>query len=402
MKYAILVGDGMADWPVDELGGKTPLETAKKPNMDWIAANGSGGKAVTVPKGMEPGSDVANMSLMGYDPKKHYIGRGPFEALSYGVELAPDEVAFRCNFVTVIDGIMADYSAGHIKTEESRIFANVLNAEFGSDKIKFYAGVSYRNLMVVKEELISEGKGKLKCTPPHDISNKKIDKYLPKGKGAGFILSLMEKSAGILSGHELNRLKKNPANMIWLWGYGKKPSMTVFKERFGIKGGIISAVGLLKGIGKSIGMDVIDVPGATGYYDTDYSAKARYAIDALKRMDLIFVHVEAPDEAGHNGDLKNKILAIENFDEKVVGPILDYLRLQGGYRVLVVPDHPTPLKVRTHVDDPVPFSICGTGIFVDNMQSFTEKESDKGIYGIVSGCGLIDLLIKDQRVTSNE
>lgn len=393
MKYAIFVGDGMADWPVDELDGRTPLEVSRKPNMDWICQNGSGGKAITVPKGMEPGSDIANMSILGYDPKKYYFGRGPFEAASYGVELAEDEVAFRCNFVTVTDGTMVDYSAGHIKTQESATLMEVLNRELGGEGIRFYPGVSYRNLMVIKEDLL---KGKLRCTPPHDILGKKINKYLPKGKGTETILSLMEKSVDILSKQELNQvkidLKENPANMIWLWGQGKRAKMPLFKDRFGVTSGIISAVGLLKGIGRCIGMEVIDVPGATGYYDTDYNAKAQYAIDALKRLDLIFIHVEAPDEAGHNGDLRNKILAIENFDQKVVGPVLEYLKSLGEYRVLVLPDHATPLKVRTHVDDPVPFAICGTGISIDNMQFFTEKEAEKGGYGVVMGDGLGDLL----------
>jgi len=396
MKYAILVGDGMADVPIEELSGRTVLETARTPNMDWIAKNGSGGRAVTVPHGMEPGSDVANMSIIGYNPKEVYSGRGPFEAASYGIGLAEDEVAFRMNFVTVTDNTMVDYSAGHISTRDSQIFADVLNKELVIPGVKFYAGVSYRNLVVIKENLLDEGNGILECTPPHDISGQKIDKYLPKGKGAKFILLLMERSVEILSRHDLNQvkidLKENPANMIWLWGYGKKPSLQGLKERYGVSSGIISAVGLLKGIGKVLGMEVIDVPGATGYYDTDYSAKARYAIEALKRMDLIFVHVEAPDEAGHNGDLRNKILAIENFDSKVVGPILEYLKSIGNYRVLVLPDHPTPVKLMTHTDTPVPFAMCGTGTESDNMQAFTEKESDKGGFGTVNGWDLMGML----------
>jgi 2,3-bisphosphoglycerate-independent phosphoglycerate mutase len=396
MKYAILVGDGMSDWPIAELGGKTVLAASHKPNMDWIAKNGSGGRAITVPKGMEPGSDVANMSILGYNPKKYYSGRGPFEALSYGISVAEDEIAFRMNFVTVIDGVMVDYSAGHIKTHESKVFADLLNKEIGEDGIKFYAGVSYRNLLVIKKDLLNDGDGELRCVPPHDISGKRIQGYLPKGQGAKKLLSLMEKSVDILSKHELYQvkvdLKQNPANMIWLWGHGGKPCLPLFKDRFGVSGGIISAVGLLKGIGRAIGMEVINVPGATGYYDTDYNAKASYAIDALKRMDLIFVHVEAPDEAGHNGDLKNKILAVENFDNKVVGPMLEYMRASGDYRILVLPDHPTPVSIRTHAADPVPFAICGTGINSDGMNAFTEKEADNGGYGTIAGDTLGDML----------
>jgi 2,3-bisphosphoglycerate-independent phosphoglycerate mutase len=396
MKYAILVGDGMSDWPITELGGKTVLEACHTPCMDWIAKNGRGGKARTVPEGMEPASDVANMSILGYDPKKYYSGRGPFEALSYGVNIEDDEIAFRMNFVTVNDGVMVDYSAGHIKTEESKIFTDLLNKELAEKGIKFYAGVSYRNLMVINKKLLNSGEGELKCTPPHDISGKKIDDFLPKGKGALRILSLMNRSVDILSKHKIYKdkvaLNENSANMIWLWGYGGKPSLPLFKERFGVSAGIISAVGLLKGIGRAIGMEVIDVPGATGYYDTDYNAKARYAINALNRLDLIFVHVEAPDEAGHNGDLKNKILAIENFDKKIVGPILEHLRTQGEYRILVLPDHPTPLSIRTHADDPVPFAICGKGIEKDEMNSFTEEEADKGGYGTVEGNKIGEIL----------
>lgn len=398
MKYAILVGDGMADWPIDELGDKTPLEASRKPNMDWIAKNGLGGLSVTIPKGMEPGSDVANMSLLGYNPKVYYSGRGPFEALSCGITLNDDEIAFRCNFVNVTNNVMVDYSAGHIKTEESDVFIKALNKELAGKGIKFHTGISYRNIMIIKKDLLEDGKEKLQCTPPHDIFGKKIDEYLPKGRGAEKIFSLMQKSIEILSKCKNTnsdlKIKNHSANMIWLWGYGGKPTLPLFKDRFGVTGGIISAVGLLKGIGKSIGMEVIDVPGATGYYDTDYSAKARYAIDALKHLDLIFVHVEAPDEAGHNGDLKNKILAIENFDQKVVGPILDFLRSQGEYRILIAPDHPTPVKIRTHTDESVPFAICGMGISADNMQAFTEKEAKKGSYSKIEGYKLGEILCR--------
>ena len=398
MKYAVLVGDGMADYPIKELKGKTPLEFSRTPNMDWIAKNGSGGKALTIPKGMEPGSDVANLSALGFDPKEYYSGRGPLEAASMNIKLAPDEVVFRCNLVTVYDGVMRDYSAGHIPTKESVEFMDLLNRELGEEGIGFYPGVSYRNLMVIKENLLDQGRGKLKCIPPHDISGRKIKRYLPKGKGALKLRSIMEKSVDILIKHEINQikldLKENPANMIWLWGQGKKSKLPLFKESFGVTAGIISAVGLLKGIGKSLGMEVIDVPGATGYYDTDYNAKAKYAIDALNRLDLIFVHVESPDEAGHNGDLRNKILAIENFDHKIVGPIFRWLQANGEYRILVLPDHPTPLKLRTHIADPVPFALCGEGITQDDMMVFTEKGAGKGSLGILPGAKLMELLIK--------
>lgn len=396
MKYAVLVGDGMADYPIKELDGLTPLEKSRTPNMDWIAKNGSGGKAVTVPRRMKPGSDIANLSILGVDPKEYYSGRGPLEAASMGIDLSPDEVAFRCNLVTVNGGVMDDYSAGHVPNNESEVLMDILNKELGREYIKFYHGVSYRNLMVIKDSLLEDGRSALRCVPPHDISGKKIKGYLPKGKGSSKLRELMEKSVSILKKHEINQvkldLKENPANMIWLWGQGKKPSFPSFKEKFGVTSGIISAVGLLKGIGKCLGMEVIDVPGATGYYDTDYNAKAQYAIGALARLDLIFVHVEAPDEAGHNGDLRNKIIAIENFDEKVVGPILEWLKGQGEYKILILPDHPTPLRLRTHVSDPVPFAICGKDTAQDKMEMFTEKQSKKGSFGSVLGSKLMELV----------
>ena len=292
---------------------------------------------------------------------------------------------------------MADYSAGHIKTQESIELMGLLARKMGSEKIKFSPGVSYRNLMIISEQLLQQGKGKLKCIPPHDITGKKIKKYFPHGKGATELCSLMEASADILSGNEINKVKidlgENPGNMIWLWGGGKKPQLPLFMDKYGISGGMISAVGLLKGIGKCIGMEIIDVPGATGYYDTDYQGKARGAISALEKMDFVFVHVEAPDEAGHNGDLRNKILAIENFDQKVVGSILGYLRRTGNYRIMVLPDHYTPLQVRTHVGDPVPFVLCGTGVPADNMRFFTEEEAAQGSLSEVTGYNLINMLV---------
>ena len=292
---------------------------------------------------------------------------------------------------------MEDYSAGHIKTAETDKLIEALNHELSEDGIKFYPGVSYRNLMVIKEDLLTDGKGELFCVPPHDISGKKIKKFLPKGKGAKKICQLMEKSVAVLNRHEINKVKidlqENPANMIWLWGYGKKPKFDSFKEKYGVTAGIISAVDLLKGMGKCLDMKVIDVPGATGYYDTDYNAKADYAINALEELDFIYVHVEAPDEAGHNGDLRNKILAIERFDEKVVGKLLNWLRGQGEYRILVLPDHPTPIKLKTHTSDPVPFAICGSRITKDDIAEFTEKETARGAYGKVAGHCLLDKMI---------
>jgi len=398
MKYAVLIGDGMADYPVKELNGMTPVEAAKTPNMDWIAQMGSGGRAVTVPKGMTPGSDVANMSIFGFEPEKYYSGRGPLEAASMNIELKAGQIAFRCNFVTVSDGIMVDYSASHISSNEGAILINILNEELAEEGVKFYAGISYRNLMVIEDDKLTQGRGDLHCTPPHDITGRKIKKYLPKGRGQDKLRQLMQRSVDILVSHEINKvkldLKENSANMIWLWGQGKKPNFPPFEERFGKKAGIISAVDLLKGMGKSMGMEVIEVPGATGYYDTDYTAKAEYAIDALNRLDIVFVHVEAPDEAGHNGDLRNKVLAITNFDNKIVGPVIKWLKSQNEYRIMTLPDHPTPLSLRTHTSVPVPFAICGKGIAKDAMEVFSEKEALKGGFGLIPGAKVMRLLIE--------
>jgi len=313
MKYVVIVGDGMADFPISELNNKTPLEIARTPHFDTIAKIGCGGLARNVPKGMDPASDVANLSILGYDPKECYSGRGPLEAIDMGIELQPNQVAFRCNFVTISDGMMADYSAGHISNEEGTVLIDLLNKELGADSVQFYQGMNYRNIVVIDEAKLEDGSGTLHCVPPHDITGKPINANIPRGKGSEFLIGLMEKAANILGTCEINKVRidhgENPANMIWLWGYGKTPQMVSFQERFGVRGAVISAVKLLKGIGKALKMDVIDVPGATGYYDTNYKGKAEHCLKALSEgCDYVFVHIEAPDEAGHNGDLHKKYL----------------------------------------------------------------------------------------------
>jgi len=403
MKYLVLVGDGMADRPLKELEGATPLEVARTPNMDLIAREGMVGNAVTVPEGLQPASDVANMALLGYDPRKYYSGRGPLEAANMNITLKESDVAFRCNLVTISDDKMADYSAGHITNKEAEVIIKFIDKKLGSDAIKFYPGISYRHLAVIdsakiglkKEDLLSAA-----CTPPHDILGKPIARYLPHGAASGYLTDLMLKSKDSLSRHDVNRVRvdlgENPANMIWLWGQGVKPDMPSFKEKFNVTGSIISAVDLIKGLGKIIGLEPIDVPGATGYYDTDYLAKAKYALESLKNKDFVFVHVEAPDEAGHNGDLREKIAAIENFDKLVVGTVLNAFKDKSeDFRILVVPDHATPLSVRTHTRDPIPFAMYGKGISKDDIDSYNEVAAKKSSLFIEDGFKILEMFFKE-------
>jgi 2,3-bisphosphoglycerate-independent phosphoglycerate mutase len=397
MKYIVLVGDGMSDYPLAELGERTPLEAARTPNMDIIARNGFLGRAKTIPDKMSPASDVANISIMGYDPQKLYTGRGPLEAANLGVELEDEDVAFRCNLITASGDILEDYSAGHIKSKEAGILIKFLDSALGTNRIRFYPGVSYRHLLVIKRGA-EERLDQLKCKPPHDIAGQSISKNLPKGDGAEIITGIMQGSRELLQRQEINLvrvdLKENPANMIWLWGQGKKPAMPRFSDRFGLKGGVISAVDLIKGLGRILGMEVINVPGATGYYDTDYLGKGKAAVESLKNNDFVFVHVEAPDEAGHNGDLREKITAIERFDSLVVGTVLEAFKLHKDFRVLVLPDHATPVSLRTHVSDPVLFGIYGAGIDAGSFQAYSEKEAAKSGLYFDKGHELMEYFIK--------
>ncbi|MBU0759693.1 MAG: cofactor-independent phosphoglycerate mutase [Candidatus Omnitrophica bacterium] len=402
MKYIVLVGDGMGDRPIEELDGKTPLESAKTPNMNFIAEKGRVGLTNMIPASLAPASDVANLSILGYNPRKYYTGRGPLEAANMGIDIKDDEVAFRCNLVTISDLKMVDYSAGHISSEEAATLINELNSRMGREDMRFYAGVSYRHLLVFKTKDKEDLKGflRIKCMPPHDITGNNIKKYLPrKGEHADFINRLMEESREVLTGHEVNKvrldLKENPANTIWLWGQGTRPSMPRFSEHFGVEGSIISAVDLIKGIGKTIGLRVIDVPGATGYYDTNYLGKAQYALDSLKDRDFVFVHVEAPDEAGHNGDLREKIAAIEKFDKLVVGTVLDRFKSSNEeFRILVLSDHATPISLRTHSRDYVCFAMYGTDIEQDSIMYFNEREARSSKFRIDRGYELMEFFIK--------
>ncbi len=364
MKYIILVGDGMADRPLKSLGYKTCLQKAHTPNMDRLAQEGEAGKVRTIPHGFEPGSDVANLSILGYDPVKYYSGRAPLEAAYRGIRLDPGDVAFRCNLVTLKfsasgsmdSAVMQDYSAGHITTGEAAALIRDINRRLGTEEIVFYPGMSYRHLMIWRN-----GKYRMRCTPPHDITGKKVRNYLPVGKGADVLRSLMDKSTDILLSNRVNknRIAKGlkPANSLWFWGQGRKLSVPEFRHKFNLQGALISAVDLTKGLGIYAGFNILNVKGATGYIDTNYAGKARAALRALKTFDLVYVHVEAPDEAGHNGDVNAKIQAIEDFDSKVVGMILNAAGKLKDLSILLLPDHFTPIRLKTHTGEPVPFVI---------------------------------------------
>lgn len=394
MKYIILLGDGMADYPIPELGDRTPLQAADTANMDMVAEKGICGMVKTIPDNMPPGSDVANLAVLGYDPEIYFTGRGPLEAGSMGVELASDDVAYRCNIVAVEAGVMVDYSSGHISSGESAELIALVEKELGSNEIKFHAGVSYRHLLVY-----SDGSESLRCTPPHDITGEKYEEYLPKGEGQEVIRELMERSRAILADHPVNKKRiaagKNPGNMIWPWGQGRAPEMPTLLEKYGFTGSVISAVDLIRGIGYYAGLDIILVPGATGYLDTNYLGKAEYALESLREQDFIWVHVEAPDEAGHAADIEAKVKAIEEFDSKVVGTILRGMESSGeDYMLLVLPDHLTPISVRTHVHGLVPFAACGAGIEKDTVDSFSEPAAGSGFTRFEDGHMLMSYLVE--------
>ncbi|RJP18423.1 MAG: cofactor-independent phosphoglycerate mutase [Deltaproteobacteria bacterium] len=379
-KYIILIGDGMADWPIPAIGNRTPLEAAEKPNMDFMAANGALGTVQVVPKEMYPGSDVSNLSILGYDPAAVYTGRSPLEAASIGISLGPDDVAVRCNVVALkndgSDSEMEDFSAGHISTAEAGELLRSLQDRVADKGVRFHTGVSYRHLMVWPG-----GMDGVKTTPPHDIHGKKITEYLPKGMGAELLLEIMEISREVFADHPVNRMRaaagKLPGNSVWLWGQGKAPRIPTFREKYGLTGSVVAAVDLIKGIGIYAGLRVIDVPGATGYIDTNYAGKAEYALRELERKDFVLIHVEAPDEAGHNGNTQDKIRAIERIDREMLSPLLSRAREKGDLRILLLPDHPTPVAIRTHAQEPVPFVFypAPSGLSATPGRRYTEAEA---------------------------
>lgn len=406
----------MADLPIPELGGKTVLQAADKPNLDFLTANGRSGLAVTVPEGYSPGSDVANMSIFGYDPAVYYTGRSPLEALSMGVSLSGNELAFRMNLITVgaadgtvseslsfSDAFIVDYSGGHITSGEAKQLVKAVEAEFGNDRFRFYPGISYRHLLVAQDNY---GKD-LALTPPHDITGQKAIDYLPDGSSAEAetYLKMMTASYSLLSAHPVNKKRvsegKLPANCIWLWGQGNAPVFEPFEKLHGKTGAVISAVDLLKGIGICAGLRVIEVEGATGFLDTNYGGKVDAAKAALKECDFVFVHIEAPDECGHIGDVKKKIQAVEDLDAQVIGPLLEYAKnADEPYRILVMPDHPTPVALKTHTSDPVPFVLYDTREpQVDAVQTFDEAAVSDGEFGILYAPELISLLISGEKET---
>ncbi|MBE7038961.1 MAG: cofactor-independent phosphoglycerate mutase [Ruminococcaceae bacterium] len=402
MKYIVVLGDGMSDYPVKELGNKTPLECAKKPRIDYLCQKGEIGLVSNVPKSLKPGSDVANLSAMGYDPEIYYSGRSPLEAVSMGVDIKETDVVFRCNVVTVSDEEnyedkrVVDHSADEITTEEARELIKAVNEAFKNEYLTFYPGVSYRHAMVW-----DKGSLNVELTPPHDILEKRLGDYIPKGDGADIIFDMMKKSYEILKNHPVNiaRVKKglNPANSIWIWGEGKKPKLESFKKLYGLDGAVISAVDLIKGIAICAELNSIDVEGATGNIHTNFDGKAKAAVDALKNgADFMYIHLEAPDECGHRHEIENKVKSIELIDEKIVGYIIDEMNKIGEkYKILVLPDHPTPLDLRTHTRDAVPYVLYDSTNEKDSIfSSYTEENAKKAAKYYDKGCKLLSEFLK--------
>lgn len=395
MKYAIIIPDGVADQPIAQLNGQTILQAAELPNIDGIVADGRIGLVQTVPKGFKPGSDVAIMSVLGYSPVKYYTGRAPLEAAAIDLQIDSDQMIFRCNLVTITDGVMADFSAGHISSAEARTLIDHLNQHLADDKTRFYAGVSYRHLMVTGP---ARQFAKLTTTAPHDITGLPAKDHLPGRSGSRLLRSLMIRSGQLLADHEINQVRsdlgENPANSIWLWGQGQAPTMPAFKDRFDLNGAVITAVDLLRGIAKLIGWQIIDVPGATGYIDTDYQGKGAAACEALDHYDLVCVHIEAPDEAGHSGDYEAKLQAIEQIDRHIVGPVLEKLKTFDQWRIMILPDHPTPVDVRTHTSQPVPFVIAGSGVPGSGKETFDENQAQQSDLRVERGWELMEYFLK--------
>ncbi len=394
MKYIVLIIDGAAGHPLPQRGGKTCLELAQTPNLDALVSKGALGLAQTVPQGMEPSSACACMSIMGYDPRVYYRGRSAIEALSMGISIGPGETVFRCNMVTVRDGKMQDYSAGHITTEEAGELVAALGANLGNENIRFYPGVSYRHILKLggHEEALEAV-----CTPPHDISGKPVAEYLPIGKGNEILRDLMQRSEPVLRDHPVNMARVSrgqpPATTIWLfWPSGQVPELPPFRQFYGLRAAMISGVDLLRGLAQMAGMEVVRIPGVTDGLDNDYVAQAEGAIKALAEQDLVIVHVEASDEAGHMGSMEDKIEAIEKTDREIISRLTAYT--ESELRLLIMPDHPTPIELKTHTGDPVPFLLAGPGFSSSGARRFTEAEARSANFFIQAGYGIIDRLIK--------
>ena len=393
-KYVLIVPDGAADDPQDMFGGKTVLEAADTPNIDKIAMEGRQGIVQTVPKGMQPGSDVAMMSVLGYDPQKNYTGRAPIEAVAQDIPLDTGDWVFRCNLVTTADGLMADHSAGHISTKEGTELIQEFGRLVNNPKIRFYPGLSYRHLCVIGGMDFS----KVETCPPHDFIGEKVSKILPKGKQADLLKELIAQSVQFFENHPINRvrkdLKENPVTSIWLWGQGQRAYLEKFSKVYGKAGVAITAVDLVRGLAKLIGFDLIRVEGATGYLDTNYAGKGQAAIEALKKYDFVLVHIEAPDEAGHNGSPHQKKKAIEMIDKHIVGPVYEAVRQYETWRILVMPDHPTPVEQRCHCNQPVPFAMAGTSVTGVLHKPFGETNSFASSFRIEKGADLMEYFLK--------
>ncbi len=404
MKYVVVLYDGMADYPVEALGGKTPMQKANKPIFDSLAKRGEVGLVRTIGEGLKPGSEIGNLTVMGYDPRKYFTGRSPLEAISIGVKMADDDISLRCNLVTLSDEenyddkTMVDYSAGDISSEEAAKIIKTVQQNFGGGEFDFYSGVSYRHCLIFHKGTIDLGT----MTPPHDISGRVVGPYISTSPNAQKLTSLMRKSYDLLKDHPVNieRIKqgKRPANSIWLWGEGTKPTLPPFSELYGVKGTVISAVDLLKGIGIAAGMQTPEVEGATGYIDTNFEGKANAAVDALKKdCDFAYIHIEAPDECGHRYEPENKVKAIEYIDSRVLPIVIKGLEEIGeDYKIMILPDHPTPLSTRTHASDPVPYMIYQKSKEKDSgVESINEESAKKTGNFIDAGYELMNKFIKE-------
>jgi 2,3-bisphosphoglycerate-independent phosphoglycerate mutase len=400
MKFALIIPDGSADEPQEILDGKTPLEAAFIPAMDAVASAGVVGRSNNTPQALPAGSDTANLSLLGYNPLEHFTGRAPLEAAAQGIELGPEDWAIRCNLVTIQDQIMQSFTAGHITSPEAAELIKTAQEKLGDQRWQFYPGVSYRNLLLYR------GEGRpapfspdTRTTPPHDLTDKSVLDDYPRGPGSDILTHLMTESEEIFANHPVNVARRaaghTPATNVWLWGLGSTPSLTPFAELFGKQGAMITAVDLLRGLAKLIGWKRIDVPGATGYIDTDYAAKGRYAIEALKDVDIVCVHVEATDEASHEGNAATKVKALEEIDRHIVGPVHEALKTYGEYRILVSPDHPTPLRTKTHSHGYVPFALAGTGVIPDGSTTYDDPTADKSALVFQEGWKLMRYFLEN-------
>jgi 2,3-bisphosphoglycerate-independent phosphoglycerate mutase len=404
VKYAIIIPDGCADWSIETLGNRTPLQAAHIPNIQALARSGIVGRSSNVPEGFSPGSDVATLGLLGYDSNLYYTGRAPLEAAAQGIELSTNDWAIRCNFVTINNGTMQSFAAGHISSPEAEEIIQTLNDQVAPKSpipLQFYSGVSYRNLTILRDCRIAPFDQSTTTAPPHDYADKPVADGLPNGTGSDLLLFLMDESRKVLADHPVNQKRiqngKLPATQVWLWGLGQKPQLPLFRNKQSTRqvpqtGAMITAVDLLRGIATLIGWDNIEVPGITGYVDTDFAAKGRYAAAALKKYDIVCVHVEATDEAGHEGSVEKKIKSLEEIDAKVVPPIADALRSYGEWRLFISPDHPTPCALKTHTSDYVPWLLAGTGIPAQS-QSYNEENARNASYRFDNGWECVEKLL---------